>query len=173
MDSLIVLILTLPAIIIGLTVHEFAHAYVAYLCGDYTAKSLGRISLNPLKHIDPLGFIFIILAGFGWAKPVAFNEYTLKNRDTDVVKIAAAGPISNAILAVLFSLIFALIAKYTPASSLDSTSFGLFIKMLYYAIFVNWGLFVFNLIPIPPLDGSHVFLNNCKNHPSYPAFEKL
>lgn len=160
----------LPAIIIGLTVHEFAHAYMAYRCGDYTARDLGRLSLNPLKHIDPLGFALIVLVGFGWAKPVAFNEYNLRNKDSDVIKIAAAGPLSNAVLAVIFSGIIVLMVRYVPETTLDTHSF--FVGMLYYGVFLNWGLFVFNLIPLPPLDGSHVFLGNCKNHPSYMSLEK-
>lgn len=160
----------LPAIVIGLTVHEFAHAYAAYKCGDYTAKEMGRLSLNPLRHIDPIGFALIVFVGFGWAKPVAFNEYHLKNKDADTIKIAAAGPLSNAVLAIIFSGIFVLIAKNIPETALDAYSF--FIGMLYYGIIVNWGLFVFNLIPLPPLDGSHVFLSRCKNHPSYRSLEK-
>jgi Zn-dependent protease len=81
----------LPGIIIGLTVHEFSHAYVASRCGDTTARDQGRLTLNPLKHIDPLGFIMLLVAGFGWAKPVQFDEKNLKNPQRDVMKIAIAG----------------------------------------------------------------------------------
>jgi Zn-dependent protease len=83
----------LPGIIIGLTVHEFSHAFVAQKCGDTTARDQGRVTLNPLKHIDLLGFILLLVAGFGWAKPVEFNEQNLKNPKTDVLKIAVAGPL--------------------------------------------------------------------------------
>lgn len=86
----IMILQILPALIIGLTIHEFAHAYAAYLCGDSTSKDLGRVSLNPIKHIDPVGFFLIIFAGFGWAKPVSFNEYNLRNRDRDTIIIALA-----------------------------------------------------------------------------------
>ena len=96
----------LPGIILGLTVHEYSHARIAYMCGDSTAKDEGRITLNPLKHIDPLGFILLIFAGFGWAKPVHFNEENLKNPKTDVIKIALAGPLSNAVIAMVLSVIF-------------------------------------------------------------------
>lgn len=158
------LLQTLPAIIIGLTFHEFSHAYMAYLCGDRTAKDMGRISLNPIKHIDPMGFFFIVLAGFGWAKPVVFNHRKLK-RESDAVKIALAGPFANALLAVLLSGLFVLIVRNVSENSYDTYHF--FIEMIYYGIFVNWGLFVFNLLPIPPLDGSHVFFSRYMDHPSY------
>ena len=96
----------LPGIILGLTVHEFSHALVAHRCGDSTSKDQGRVTLNPLKHIDPFGFIMILVAGFGWAKPVQFNEQNLRNPKTDVIKIAVAGPLSNAVLAMILSVIF-------------------------------------------------------------------
>jgi Zn-dependent protease len=96
----------LPGIILGLTVHEFSHAFVAHLCGDSTSKDQGRVTLNPLKHIDLFGFIMLIFAGFGWAKPVHFNEQNLRNPRTDVIKIALAGPLSNAVIAMILSVIF-------------------------------------------------------------------
>src|SRR5665647_1679112 len=93
----------LPGILIGLTVHEYCHALVAHMCGDSTSKDQGRVTLNPLKHIDPLGFIMLLVAGFGWAKPVQFNEMNLRNPKYDVIKIALAGPLSNAITAVSYT----------------------------------------------------------------------
>ncbi len=98
----------LPGIILGLTVHEFSHAFIAHRCGDSTSRDQGRVTLNPLKHIDPLGFVMLLFAGFGWAKPVEFNELNLRNPKTDPLKIAVAGPISNAILAMVLSVIFAI-----------------------------------------------------------------
>lgn len=145
----------LPGIIIGLTVHEFCHAWMAERCGDSTAKDQGRVSLNPLKHIDPLGFIMLIVAGFGWAKPVQFNEHNLRNPSTDVIKIAVAGPISNALLAMILSVLFSFFFS-NNLLSLDTT-LRFVMEMFLYAIYINWGLFIFNLIPIPPLDGSHLF----------------
>lgn len=152
----------LPGIIIGLTVHEFCHAWVALLSGDPTSKEQGRITLNPLKHIDLLGFIFLIFAGFGWAKPVQFNEEKLK-RKTDVIKIALAGPLSNAVVAMVFSVLFALLPS---AGSYDSNyNVQILLDMVKYAIFINWGLFIFNLIPLPPLDGSHLLFFPLRRYP--------
>jgi Zn-dependent protease len=155
----------LPGIILGLTIHEYCHALVAHMCGDSTSKDQGRVSLNPLKHIDPLGFIMLIFVGFGWAKPVQFNEQNLKNPKSDVIKIALAGPLSNAVIAMILSVIFSIISAsshsflYTPAGQITA-------EVFMYAIFINWGLFIFNLIPLPPLDGSHLLLHNLKKHPA-------
>lgn len=146
----------LPGIVIGLTVHELAHAYSAYRLGDNTAKEEGRITLNPLKHIDPLGFIMLIFVGFGWAKPVSFNPANLKNRHKDEIIISLAGPLSNLILAFLFFLL----ARILYFNSADPTHGEAILKSV--NLFILWGtinisLFVFNLIPIPPLDGSHLY----------------
>jgi Zn-dependent protease len=154
----------LPGIILGLTVHEFSHAFVAQLCGDTTSRDQGRITLNPLKHIDPLGFIMLLVAGFGWAKPVQFNEQNLRNPKKDVMKIAVAGPLSNALTAILLSVIFAVMVKYIPIYSSKTTR--IIYEVMHYGIYINWGLFVFNLIPLPPLDGSHLLLSQFKKFPA-------
>jgi Zn-dependent protease len=151
----------LPGIILGLTIHEFSHAYIANMCGDSTSKDQGRVTLNPLKHIDPLGFILLLFAGFGWAKPVHFNEKNLRDPERDIVKIAVAGPFSNALLAILLSWIFVLIFKLNPG-----IYYSVVAEIFIYAIYINWGLFIFNLIPIPPLDGSHLLLNYFRKYPS-------
>jgi Zn-dependent protease len=154
----------LPGIILGLTVHEYCHALVAHMCGDSTSKDQGRVTLNPLKHIDPLGFIMLIFAGFGWAKPVQFNEQNLRNPKTDVIKIALAGPLSNAVIAMVLSVIFSVLSSAVP---LRATTGGQVVsEVFYYAIFINWALFIFNLIPLPPLDGSHLLLSLFKKHPA-------
>jgi len=156
----------LPGIILGLTIHEFSHAYIARQCGDKHHLKQGRVSLNPFKHIDFLGFAVLLFAGFGWAKPVQFNEQNLRKPQTDIMKIAIAGPLSNALIAILISFLY--------------TFFDLFIKghgaglrilndITLYAIYLNWGLFVFNLIPIPPLDGSHLLLNYFRKFPDLHA----
>ncbi|MGC1391135.1 MAG: site-2 protease family protein [Bacteroidales bacterium] len=153
----------LPGIILGLTVHEYCHALVAHMCGDSTSKDQGRISLNPLKHIDPLGFIMLIFVGFGWAKPVQFNEQNLRNPRTDVIKIALAGPLSNAVIAMILSVILSLlssVAVIRMAQVMQIVS-----EVFIYAIYINWGLFIFNLIPLPPLDGSHLLLSQFKRFP--------
>jgi len=153
----------LPGIILGLTVHEFSHAYIARRCGDMTSSVQGRVTLNPFKHIDALGFVMLLVAGFGWAKPVQFNEQNLRNPKTDVIKIAVAGPVSNAITAMLLSIIFSLYNHFLPGY------YGNWMQIVnnvfLYAIYINWGLFIFNLIPLPPLDGSHLLLNQFKRFP--------
>jgi len=154
----------LPGIILGLTVHEYSHALVAHWCGDNTSKDQGRVTLNPLRHIDPLGFIMLLVAGFGWAKPVQFNEQNLRNPKTDVIKIAVAGPLSNAIVAMVLSVIFALIAPHFANSY--SNTISTITEIVIYAIFINWGLFVFNLIPLPPLDGSHILFHPFRKYPA-------
>jgi Zn-dependent protease len=154
----------LPGIILGLTVHEFCHAWVAHLCGDSTAKEQGRVTLNPLKHIDPLGFIFLIFAGFGWAKPVQFNEQNLRNPKTDVIKIALAGPLSNAVIAMVLSILFSVGSALTD--NFNGQGLHVASEVLLYAIYINWGLFIFNLIPLPPLDGSHVAFHHFRKYPA-------
>jgi Zn-dependent protease len=151
----------LPGIIIGLTVHEFSHAYIADKCGDPTSKDQGRVTLNPLKHIDLLGFIMLLVAGFGWAKPVQFNEKNLRNPESDIIKIAVAGPFSNALTAIVLSWILALIMKIN-----EQSFYSILAQVFINAIYINWGLFIFNLIPIPPLDGSHLLLNYFRRFPS-------
>jgi Zn-dependent protease len=153
-----------PAAVIGLTVHEFSHAYAAYKLGDNTAKNDGRLTLNPLKHIDWLGFFLIVIAGFGWAKPVMFNPDNLKNKHRDEILISIAGPISNFIIAVLFFIIARLLYSM---DYFHTTAFGLeIINLIVIWGVINFSLFVFNLIPIPPLDGSHIYLTFLKDiHP--------
>lgn len=149
-----------PAAIIGLTVHEFAHAYTAYKLGDDTAKNDGRITLNPLKHIDWLGLLLIVMAGFGWAKPVMFNPDNLKKKHRDEILISIAGPISNFLLAILFMGT----ARILYSIDAFSSSWGLqTIQLLIIWGVINLGLFLFNLIPIPPLDGSHLYLTYLKD----------
>jgi Zn-dependent protease len=153
------ILIFLPGIIIGLTVHEYSHARVAFMCGDTTARDQGRITLNPLKHIDPLGFIMLIFAGFGWAKPVHFSEQNLRNPRTDIIKIALAGPLSNAVIAMVLSIVFKIF-------SVKISGTYILFEIFQSAIFINWALFVFNLIPLPPLDGSHLLLSQFKKFPA-------
>ena len=153
----------LPGIILGLTIHEFSHAFIASKCGDLTSREQGRVSLNPLKHIDPLGFIMLLVAGFGWAKPVEFDEKNLRNPKTDVLKIAVAGPFSNAILAMILSAVFVVFKDLETADFYNGKF--LITELFIYAIYINWGLFIFNLIPIPPLDGSHLLLAYFRKFP--------
>lgn len=154
----------LPGIILGLTVHEFSHAYIAHRCGDSTSKEQGRITLNPLRHIDFLGFMMLLIAGFGWAKPVEFREQNLRNPKRDVIKIAVAGPLSNAVFAIVLSVLYKIIGFIVPAYQSAGTQ--VLNEVFIYAIYINWGLFVFNLIPLPPLDGSHLLLHYFKRYPA-------
>ncbi len=136
------------ALLIALSVHEFAHAWTAYKLGDYTAKAEGRLTLNPLSHLDPLGTIMIILVGFGWGKPVPFNQYALKNQRWGTFLIALAGATANFITAFIFAIPFYLnLVPFNVPGRL----------LLEVIIFINIALMVFNLLPIPPLDGSKVF----------------
>jgi Zn-dependent protease len=153
----------LPGIIIGLTVHEFCHAWMAHQCGDSTSKDQGRVTLNPLKHIDLLGFLMLIVAGFGWAKPVQFDESKLRNPRIDVMKIAVAGPLSNALTAMILSVIYSVSFGALNGYSAPATIF--ISEMFLYGIYINWGLFIFNLIPLPPLDGSHLLLYQFRRFP--------
>jgi Zn-dependent protease len=153
---------SLPGILLGLTVHECCHALCSWKLGDSTAREQGRITLNPLKHIDLIGFVFILIAGFGWAKPVQFDPERLRNPRRDKALIAAAGPLSNLLLGVLIALIL----KWWIFSL---TNFTDFMEHLYYILLyaaaINFGLFIFNLLPIPPLDGSHIVFSGLNIRP--------
>jgi Zn-dependent protease len=150
-------LLSLPGILAGLTVHECCHALCAWKLGDSTAKDQGRITLNPIKHIDLIGFIFILFAGFGWAKPVQFNPQYLRHPRRDKALIAAAGPLSNLVLGLTFIFMVKGIIFLIGFFSVAVSDFHrILFDLLLYAAITNFGLFVFNLIPLPPLDGSHI-----------------
>jgi len=146
------LILQIPALLVAVTVHEVAHAVVADHLGDLTPRRLGRITLNPLPHIDPLGAIAFVLAGFGWAKPVPVNGQNLRHPVRDMAWVAAAGPLSNFLVAfVALVLVRALgRSEIGPAFVADPLS-----GVLFWTYAFNLALGIFNLIPLPPLDGGH------------------
>jgi len=148
---------TIPGILLGLTVHEFCHAFCAWKLGDSTARDQGRLTLNPLKHIDIVGFVFIIIAGFGWAKPVQFDPEQLRNLRRDKALIAAAGPVSNMVLGVILVFIIKAIIPYYGNAGVFLENL---INVLFIAASINFGLFIFNLIPLPPLDGSHIVFSS-------------
>ena len=148
----VVFILIVTALVFALCIHEFSHGYIAYLNGDDTAYRMGRLTLNPLKHLDPIGSMMILFIGFGYAKPVPVNPMNLNNPRVDMIKVAAAGPISNFILSFIGVLFFTLLAKI----GLMQENYELFLT---YFIIINTYLGLFNLIPIYPLDGGQIFGN--------------
>lgn len=144
------------AAIISLSVHEFAHAFAAHKCGDDTAYSFGRMTLNPLKHLDLFGFLSMLFMGFGWAKPVPVNMRGLRKPRRDMALVSLAGPASNFILAFLgVGVIRLLYLVNTESEFVYNLAFNFFLFFTYFCI-LNTGLGLFNLIPIPPLDGSKV-----------------
>ena len=151
-------LLTLPAVIIAMTFHEFAHAWTADKFGDTTPRAQGRLTLNPLAHIDPFGFVLLLFAGVGWGKPVQINPNNFtsnKSRATCEAWVSLAGPLSNFILAIIFTIIYYLLGKYAIASGFVA----IIMSLVLYTIYINIGLGVFNLIPLPPLDGEKIFRN--------------
>lgn len=152
-ENLLNTILLIPGILLAFTLHEYAHALVAYKLGDKTPKFQGRLTFNPLAHIDPLGFIMILIFKFGWAKPVQTNPSAFKNYYKDDLKVSVAGVIGNLIAALISSIILALIIK-APISN-KNLALVLF-KIASLSIEINCVLFVLNLIPIPGFDGFHI-----------------
>ena len=149
------LLLIAPPILLALTFHEYAHAYVAHRYGDDTAKQSGRLTLNPLRHLDPLGTIMIFLVQFGWAKPVPVNPYQLKNPKKDMLWISAAGPLSNMLLALVSGLLLRMVSDFSGATERDAIAEVLRL-MLFLSMKINLALAVFNVLPIAPLDGSKI-----------------
>lgn len=147
------LLYSVPAIILCLTFHEWAHGFVAYKFGDPTAKMAGRLTLNPLKHLDPLGTLMLIFARFGWAKPVPVNPNNFQgDRRSKMTVVAMAGPLANLLFAVVSTVFLYLIVDYAPYNSFFVYLYNLTSEL----VWINIILAVFNLLPIPPLDGSKI-----------------
>ena len=138
------------ALIVGITFHEFSHAYVADQLGDHRPRALGRVSLNPTAHIDPIGALVFVIAGFGWGKPVPVNVYALRPGRVGMAIVAAAGPIANVVVALLAAIVYRV---------LDLIGAGGFVLEIgFWVVYFNLVLAIFNLIPIPPLDGYNAVL---------------
>lgn len=157
-NFLLNLVLTLPAVLIAITFHEYAHAWAADKLGDDTPRRQGRLSLNPLAHLDPIGCVLLVFAGFGWGKPVEVNPRNY-NRDISMTKadalVSFAGPAMNFILAFIFTILYYAIATFAPVFCMQTIGQAI-LTLITITISINIGLGVFNLIPLPPLDGSKI-----------------
>ena len=157
-------ILMIPAILLGFTFHEYAHAKMADKLGDKTARFQGRLNLNPLTHIDPLGFLMILVAGIGWAKPVQVNPAAFKDKYKDDLKVSLAGPLANLGVAlfggVLLFIVMALVFSNILTGPLSQILHDIAIQIIY----INIMLFIFNLLPFPGLDGWSVFRDLSPKH---------
>ncbi len=147
------IVVMLPGIVIGLSFHEYAHALVAYKLGDDTPKIQGRVTINPLAHIDPIGFLAILLIRFGWGKPVEIYPGNFKNRRRDSILVSLAGVMMNLFVAIIFTLALKLLLTVVGINFFIAGMGNSIFMMIYYVIFINLMLMVFNLLPVPPLDG--------------------
>ena len=164
-DILLTLLLMLPPMMLALSLHESAHGYVAWKCGDNTAYNMGRLTLNPLKHLDPLGFICLLVFGYGWANPVPINTRYFRNPKRGMALSALAGPVSNLLLGSLCAVVAGFVLGFGNFMILSATVpeywihvIVLLYQAMLYSALINFVYMTFNMIPVPPFDGSRVLL---------------
>ena len=159
--ALLILLYSIPGVLVAITFHEYAHAFAADKLGDDTPRLQGRLSLNPLAHLDPIGSLMLLFVGVGWGKPVQINPNNF-NRTVSISKgeaiVSAAGPIMNFILAIVFCIVYFVIYKFA-GTFVDTQIGGIVLSIILSTVYINLGLGIFNLIPMPPLDGSKILKN--------------
>lgn len=162
--TLMIILLEIPIVLFSLSAHELSHGFVAYKCGDGTAKAFGRLTLNPIRHLDPIGALCLLFLGFGWAKPVPVNMRYLRKPKRDMVLVSLAGPCANFLLALIFALVRAgLWALSLHTGFGTAKAAGILILATELGILLNLGLGLFNLTPLPPLDGSKILMGLLPN----------
>ena len=176
-DLITKIILLAPPILLALTLHEYAHGYIAYRFGDPTAKSIGRLTLNPIKHLDPIGTIAFFLINIGWARPVPVNGTYFKNPRKDMIWVALAGPVTNLFLAVgsaIAAKIILQISQALPGSIITEMVLVPLFAMSQASVWINLVLCIFNFLPIPPLDGSRILMGVLPENMArlYASFER-
>lgn len=155
-DTILNMILIIPGMLLAFTFHEYAHAYVADKLGDKTPRFQGRLTLNPISHIDPIGFVAVLLFSFGWAKPVQTNPSAYKNYYKDDLKVSLAGPIANFLIAIVMAVILGIFVRFAYGILPEALA-GVLLIMIRLSVVINVNIGLFNLIPIPGLDGFSLF----------------
>lgn len=157
-EKLLYVLIMVIALLPALTFHEWAHGYAAYKLGDHTAKADGRLSLNPLDHLDPVGTVMLLVLGFGWAKPVPVMTRNFKKPRRDFAITSLAGPMANFVVGFITTLLYVLGVYICAANEFDNMTAEVILSVFFYSAIFNFGLGLFNLIPLPPLDGSNVVM---------------
>lgn len=167
LDNIFRILWGIPAVLIAITIHEYAHARIAYHLGDHTAAEVGRLTLNPLAHLDPVGTLMLLLFRFGWAKPVPVNFNNLNHPKRDMIYVSIAGPVANILAAIIFSIIlkvsdffsnYLFIVRDRMLLNFLFTFFRGWLIFIQTGVLINLTLALFNIIPLPPLDGSKILM---------------